>query len=226
MDKFVDTQGNSYDGKNIAVAFDDDDESPSHLEDADKSFDGPEENDEELNQQLVANDASIVADGSSGDNDTTVAADGSDSEGVEIKENGASLADDTSAAEEDSIMTSEKMLADNMAENEAVKNFAAMFSSFKMKPKVTEGFTTRNSFKHDTAKFEKIRKAEYGLNTKQLRTIKAQQLEEYEKDEAIRQDVAISKVHSFMDAIGKSNCYLFMLCVTIYFLGNYSSDDC
>lgn len=199
MDKFVDTQESASFGNASHLAADSVDDDSYLME---KVHENPAVNDDSHKPSVaVVDDCSNKSNVSGGDYDEE---------------------------EEGSLGKDEKEMAESMAGNEAVKNFAAMFSSFKVKSVVTEGITLkRKSIKHDNSKFEKIRKAEYGLKTKELREWKAQQLYEYERDEANKQTVAIARVHSFMDAIGK--LLLVYICFVTYSVRAYCcscSYDC
>lgn len=94
------------------------------------------------------------------------------------------------------------MHAAALASNTAVLNFANMFANIKVNKKIEE--RPRRTINRDTSNLEKIKRAEYGLNIKQLRGWKAERMVELQKNEVSRQEIAVSKVSSFMDAIGEN----------------------
>lgn len=95
---------------------------------------------------------------------------------------------------------SEEDYLKKLAANEAVKNLAELFSKMK-KPETDQG-TLKAKVQVDMSKFARPKKADYGLNLKQLRQWNLQHLKKLESEESALQEMIVAKVRGFMDLIG------------------------
>lgn len=128
----------------------------------------------------------------------------------EVEEEEEELSSDDDKEVHDDDENDEDDVANALASNAAVMNFAKMFSNVKVVKPIE---AVRQRINRDTTHFEKIKRAEYGLNIGTLRGWKAERMAELERDEVSRQEIAVSKVGSFMDAIGTA---MIFYCIDVF----------